>query len=122
MAGRDRVSLTDGYSGAQQKNNAIGAEGDNTAQMSKKQHGHTEAFSAANKGGLATQGANGSTATANSLAAGANLHNTNADNSTRFLKQTAAHEETGTQSQAGESRNVETAATDLQKKINSNRA
>ncbi|HET9500092.1 MAG TPA: hypothetical protein VFO98_07510 [Marmoricola sp.] len=118
MAARDRVSLTEGYGGAQQKNNAIGDEGGNSAGMSKKQHGHTEAFLAANKGGLATQGGNGSTATANSIAAGANLHNTNADNSTRFLKQTAAHEESGAHAQAGESRGVETAAMDLQSKIN----
>ena len=75
----DRVSLTEGYQGAQQKNQAVGQEGDNVSGMSKKQHGHTEAFSwPPNKGALAAQAANGSTATANSLAAGSNLHTANA--------------------------------------------
>jgi hypothetical protein len=114
----DRVSLTEGYGGAQQKNQAVGQEGDSVAGMSKKQHGHTEAFLAQNKGALATQGGNGSTATANSLNAGANLHTANADNSQQFLRQTAGHEDTGAHTQAGESRAVETAAMDLQSKIN----
>jgi hypothetical protein len=114
----DRVSLTEGYQGAQQKNQAVGQEGDNVSGMSKKQHGHTEAFSSSNKGALASQGANGSTATANSLAAGANLHGANADNSQQFVRQTAGHEESGAHVQAGESRSVETSAMDLNSKIN----
>lgn len=114
----DRVSLTEGYQGAQQKNQAVGQEGDNASGMSKKQHGHTEAFASSNKGALASQGANGSTATANSIASGANLHGANADNSQQFVRQTAGHEETGAHTQAGESRSVETAAMDLNSKIN----
>lgn len=114
----NRVSLTEGYGAAQQKNNNVGDESATISAASKKQHGHTEAFLAANKGGLATQGANGSTATANSLAAGGNLHAANAENATRYLKKTAGHEEQAAQTQAGESRNVETAAMDLQSKIN----
>jgi hypothetical protein len=114
----DRVSLTDGYSGAQQKNNAVSDEAASVVGMSQKQHGHAESFLAANKGALATQGANGSTATANSLAAGANLHGANADNSQQYLRQTAGHEESGAHVQAGESRSVETAATDLNSRIN----
>lgn len=117
MAG-NRVSLTDGYSGAQQKNNAIGDEGANALGMSKKQLGAAEALQGANKGALASQGANGSTATANNLSAGGNLHNANADNSTRYLRQTGQHEEAGANSQASESKIVETGAMDLHGKVN----
>jgi hypothetical protein len=114
----DRVSLTEGYGGAQQKNSAVNDEAANVTGMSKKQHGHTESFLSSNKGALAAQGGNGSTATANSLSAGGNLHGANADNSQQFLRQTAGHEESGAHTQAGESRTVETAAMDLNSKIN----
>lgn len=113
-----RVSLTEGYSGAQQKNNAIGEEANAASATAKKQHGHTEAFLAANKGALATQGGNGSTATANSFEAGSRLHGANAENSTQFLRQTAGHEESAAQIQGTESRAAETAAMDLNAKIN----
>ena len=119
---QDRVSLTDGYSGAQQKNRAIGDQGASVDAMAKKQHGHTESFMAANKGALASQGANGSTATANSLTAGGNLHTVNADNSQRYLKQMAGHEDSASHTQAGDSRSVETSATDWNQRINSSQA
>lgn len=114
----NRVSLTEGYQGAQQKNNAIHDEAGTVASQAQKQHGHTEAFQSQNKGALAMQGANGSTATANGLSAGSKLHGTNAQNSQQYLRQTAGHEEQSAQTQGTESRAAETNVSDFNARIN----
>ena len=114
----DRVSLSEGYEGALQKNKGIAQEGDAAQALSKKQHGHTEALMGQNKGALASQAANGSTATANTLSAGALMHANNAAGGADYLRRTAGHEDSASHAQAGESRTVETAASDLTSKIN----
>ncbi len=118
----NRVSLTDGYSGFQQKNNAIGDEGANSQSIAKKQMAASEGFQSQNKGAFASQGANGSMATANSLNAGGGLHNANADNSTRYVRQTGMHEEASADSQKGENRIVESEGLGLHNHVNNIRS
>ena len=114
----DRVSLSEGYEGALQQNKGIAQEGDAAHGLSKKQHNHTSDFLGQNKGSLATQAGNGSTATANSLSAGALMHTNNASGGADYLRRTAGHEEASSHAQAGESNAVENAASDLTSKIN----
>jgi len=114
----DRVSLSEGYEGALQQNKGMAQEGEAAQGLAKKQHGHTEALMGQNKGALATQAANGSTATANTLSAGALMHTNNAAGGADYLRRTAGAEDSASHSQAGESRSVETAASDLTSKIN----
>lgn len=114
----DRVSLSEGYEGALQQNRNLATEGENVQGLSKKQHTQTSELMGQNKGSLATQAANGSTATANSLSAGALMHTNNASGGADYLRRTAGHEDAASHEQAGESRTVETAASDLTLKIN----
>ena len=114
----DRVSLSEGYEGALQRNKNLANEGENAHGLSKKQHGNTEALLGQNKGALATQAGNGSTAAANSLSAGALMHTNNASGGADYIRRTAGHEDTAAHDQAGESRIVENAASDLSSKIN----
>ena len=114
----DRVSLSEGYEGALQQNKGLAQEGETAHGLSKKQHNHTADLMGQNKGSLATQAGNGSTAAANSLSAGALMHTNNASGGADYLRRTAGHEDTASHDQAGESRNVETAASDLSSKIN----
>lgn len=113
-----RVSLTEGYQGAQQQNRGISDEGESVNGFSKAQHGHTMEFQGNNKGALATQAANGSTGTANSLSAAATMNNANAAGGSDYLRHTAQHEETGAHTQSGDSQTVESHADDLMSKIN----
>jgi len=114
----DRVSLTEGYEGAQQQNRGIADEGEAVHGLSKKQQGHTSELLSQNKGALASQAGNGSTATANSLSAGGAMHGANAAGGSDFVRRTAGHEDTAAQTQAGDSSTVDTAASDLASKIN----
>jgi hypothetical protein len=114
----DRVSLSEGYEGALQGNKNLANEGENAHGLAKKQHNHTADLLGQNKGALATQSGNGSTAAANSLSAGALMHTNNAAGGADYLRRTAGHEETASHDQAAESRTVETAASDLTSKIN----
>ena len=114
----DRVSLSEGYEGALQQNKGIAQEGEAAHALSKKQHNHTSDLLGQNKGALATQAGNGSTAAANSLSAGALMHTNNAAGGADYLRRTAGHEDSASHAQAGESRTVETAASDLTSKIN----
>ena len=114
----DRVSLSEGYEGALQRNKDLATEGENAHGLSKKQHNHPADLLGQNQGALATQAGNGSTAAANSLSAGALMHTNNAAGGADYLRRTAGHEDTASHDQAGESRNVENAASDLTAKIN----
>lgn len=114
----NRVSLTDGYQGAQQQNRGISDEGESVQGFSKAQHGHTAELQGNNKGALAGQAANGSTGTANSLNAAATMNSANAAGGSDYLRRTGQHEESGAHTQAGDSRAVEDGATDLMSKIN----
>jgi hypothetical protein len=114
----DRVSLSEGYEGALQQNKNLANEGENAHGLSKKQHNHTADLLGQNKGSLATQAGNGSTAAANSLSAGGLMHTNNAAGGADYLRRTAGHEDTASHDQAGESRNVENSASDLTAKIN----
>lgn len=114
----DRVSLTEGYQGALNTNRNIGDQAEQVHGLAKKQHGHTADLLAQNKGALATQTGNGSTATANGIEAAGAMHAANAAGGAEYVRQTAQHEDTAADTQGGEARIMETSATDLAHKIN----
>jgi hypothetical protein len=114
----DRVSLSEGYEGALQQHRGVGDEGEAVHGLSKKQHAHTNELLSQNKGALASQAGNGSTASANSLSAGALMNTANAAGGSEYLRRTAGHEDSAAHTQAGDSRAVENAAGDLASKIN----
>lgn len=114
----DRVSLSEGYEGALQQNKNIAEEGDHAHGLSKKQHNHTAELLGQNKGALAGQAGNGSTATANNLSAGALMHTNNASGGVDYIRRTGGHEDAGAQDMASHSNAAETAASDLTHKIN----
>ncbi|HWU21419.1 MAG TPA: hypothetical protein VN088_16545 [Nocardioides sp.] len=114
----DRVSLTEGYQGALHTNRNIGDQAEQVHGLAKKQHGHTADLLSQNKGALANQTGNGSTATANGLAAAGTMHMANAAGGAEYVRRTAGHEDTAADTQGSEARLMETSATDLAHKIN----
>jgi hypothetical protein len=114
----DRVSLSEGYEGALQQHRGVADEGESVNGLSKKQHAHTNELLSQNKGALASQAGNGSTASANSLSAGALMNTANASGGADYVRRTAGHEDSAAHTQAGDSRTVENAASDLAGRIN----
>ncbi|MGJ9414326.1 hypothetical protein ACHAAC_16610 [Aeromicrobium sp. CF4.19] len=114
----DRVSLTEGYEGAQQSNRTVAGSGESISALAKKQHGHSADLQGQNKGAFAGQATNGSTAAANNLTAAATLHTANASGGQRNVRDIAGAEEDATSTQRVESTNLDQSALDLQAKIN----
>ncbi|MEH3032853.1 MAG: hypothetical protein PGN07_02145 [Aeromicrobium erythreum] len=114
----DRVSLSEGYEGALQTNRNLANEGESASALAKKQHSQTAELQGQNKGAFAAQAANGSTATANTYQASALLHTANAEGGSKFVRQTAQHEDAAASAQQGESTSLDTTASDLANKIN----
>ncbi len=116
MSARDNWQID--KQATQTQNNRVGDAGGTSQTASRTQQGNAEAFMAGSSGSMATQGFNGSQAVGEGFKAGGNMHVTNADNASRYVKQSSGVEQDGADRQGSAFKTVESASMDLQSRVN----